>query len=139
MDLSFLEIIFAIMGSRAEGRQVVFPLTGLRDSVSFPPKVVKEIPLLSKWHCWFLVFLFAASVIAAPSIVSAQEPVLVSIDEPAPESDPDHNSDPGADLTYQFAWLEGASSDTPCVPADTSGRKKDDGGVSAAVSCAEFQ
>lgn len=37
----------------------------------------------------------------------AQNPRLISVDEAAPESDPDHNSDPGADLTYTYGWVAG--------------------------------
>ena len=84
---------------------------------------------MSKWYCWLFVLLFVTSALSMPSIASGEQPgalfpdpvpdpILVSFDEPAPETDPDHNSDPGADLTYQWAWLEGSASDTLVVTLD---------------------
>ncbi len=45
---------------------------------------------------------------------------LVSVDEAAPESDPDHNSDPGVDLTSMYAWFDGAGQDTLVIALDFS-------------------
>jgi hypothetical protein len=52
---------------------------------------------------------------AAGPALAADDPRLISVDEAAPESDPAHNSDPGADLTYSYGWVAG---DTLVVEID---------------------
>lgn len=60
------------------------------------------------------VYTLATGAEAAPT-ASAQDPRLISVDEEAPESDPNHNSDPGSDLTYTYGWVAG---DTLVVELD---------------------
>ncbi len=76
------------------------------------------------WFCSIIVFLLAAGASAGtpPNPVFAAltdgDPTLVSADEAAPESDQAHNSNRDADLTYMYAWLEGANLDTLVVALD---------------------
>jgi hypothetical protein len=60
------------------------------------------------------VYSLATGAEAAPT-ASAQNLRLISVDEAAPESDPNHNSDPGSDLTYTYGWVAG---DTLVVELD---------------------
>lgn len=53
-----------------------------------------------------LVTIDPVSDYAAEKVQLAIDARLVSVDEAAPESDPDHNSDAGLDLTTMFAWVE---------------------------------
>ncbi|MGQ9809894.1 MAG: glucodextranase DOMON-like domain-containing protein [bacterium] len=49
---------------------------------------------------------YQGKLLSADPVDLMIDPRLVSIDEPAPESDSLHNSHPDADLTTLFAWLE---------------------------------
>ena len=64
----------------------------------------------------------AALVLLVPGYGAAQAPAednprFISFDEVAPETDPEHNSDPAADLTYTYGWVAG---DTLVIELDFS-------------------
>lgn len=63
-----------------------------------------------------VVFQVSEIPLAAPLL--PDDPMLVSVDEAAPESDADHNSAPGADLTNMYAWLEGGGLETLVITLD---------------------
>jgi ABC-type sugar transport system substrate-binding protein len=45
---------------------------------------------------------------AGPAQAAPEDsPRFISFDEPAPETDPAHNSSPEADLTYTYGWVAG--------------------------------
>jgi hypothetical protein len=64
--------------------------------------------------------MFAGLMVAAPPGVGPVSAAgqLVSVDEAAPETDPDHNSDAGVDLTSMYAWFDGAALDTLVIALD---------------------
>ena len=62
-----------------------------------------------------VLFTQAAATVAAVPADLAENPRFISFDEAAPESDPDHNSNPAADLTYTYGWVAG---DTLVVEID---------------------
>jgi hypothetical protein len=71
-----------------------------------------------------VIFALAATAISSGPLMAQTRQVLdddatlVAVDEAAPESDPNHNSDANADLTYMYAWLAGAELDTLVVTLD---------------------
>jgi len=60
------------------------------------------------------LLLVMAGAPAAPAH-AADDPRFISFDEAAPESDPAHNSDPGADFTYSYGWV---AADTLVIELD---------------------
>ena len=59
-----------------------------------------------------LLLLVTAGAVSARA---DDNPRFISFDEVAPETDPDHNSDPAADLTYTYGWV---AADTLVIELD---------------------
>jgi hypothetical protein len=80
---------------------------------------------MRSWLCGLLAICVAVAVGAQvyasePLILASGGGIVVSVDEAAPESDPDHNSNADADLTTMHASFKGPGPDTLAITLDFS-------------------